>query len=192
MSTVPRIDRAQVVSFRLEVPLQALERLPDEVGSLGLDVRSGRDELVVHTVGGRSRLRFKVSAAQAVLAEVQLVDDERGLFFQRVLGPLMVRFKGDLVIRLIWNTAERNSHGEFAEVKVRQGETTYPGLGLMKNMLAPAAALGGGPESLFQEHTEAAADPLTPEEQEVERLLARARDNWGRYQKSKAPSGDDS
>src|SRR5690242_16079305 len=100
----PRIEIAEVLSFRLKVPRRELEALPDTVaGGLNLTVAVEKSELVVSAVDAESYLRFRAIGAEAMLTEIALSKDERGAFFQRVLGPLMVRFLGDLHLKLTWN-----------------------------------------------------------------------------------------
>lgn len=171
----PRIESAEVISFHLEVPLNALERLPDEVGALVLKVES-RPENRICITSGKCQLSFLAVGSVGRLSEVTVLEDERGLFFQRVLGPLVVRHRGDLHVRLLWNVAERNSHGDFAEVRILQGITTYPGLSTLRNMLI-------GTKNLPMASADAA---LTPEEQEVDQLLEEARRHYEEYLRLKS------
>lgn len=177
----PRIENAEIVSFRLKVPKAELEALPQAAAVAGIKLALSAEEkdLILSVVEGDSSLRFRSIGADVVLTEVELKNDARGLFFHKVLGTLMVRFGGDLHARLTWNTAERNSHGNFAEVKIARGSTTYPGLGA-----SPFASLGseGGVEGAPED--EGPHEP-TPEELEVKKLLEKAQGHWAEYQKLK-------
>lgn len=182
----PRIETAVVLSFRLRVPPAALEELPEKLLAqrLRLQLQSEEGELVLGTEEGESCLRFRFAGEQAVLTEIALRQDPRGSFFQCVLGPLMVRFGGDLRIRLVWNTPERNSHGEFAEVRISRGSTTYPGLADGLSALPPAS---GEVAELAVEGEAPAVEPHRSElDQAVEELLSRARSHWEEYQRLKA------
>jgi hypothetical protein len=186
----PRIETAEILSFRLKVPPAELERLPDMLGrELNLAIEDDGGELLVSMDDGDSYLRFRPIGTEAMLTEVFLCNDDRGLFFQRVLGALMVRFGGDLHIRLTWNTPDRNSHGDFAEVRISRGSTTYPGLANSLSALPPAhaGASGGGAE--VEDAGEGGAGeeeaPLSAQEKEIQEILGRARTYWDQYQRSK-------
>ncbi len=198
----PRIETAEILSFRLKIVPAALERLPSELGQeLNLTVEPDGAELVLSMEDSDSYLRFRPIGTEAMLTEIFLCNDDRGLFFQRVLGALMVRYGGDLHIRLTWNTPERNSHGDFAEVRINRGSTTYPGLANTLTSLPPpltggaqrpgsAMAAGGqdgeaGPTA----PEEAAALPPSPQEKEVLELLAKAKAHWAEYQRLKSKKG---
>jgi hypothetical protein len=182
----PRIDKAEVVSFRLEVPREALERLPDEVGALPIlvEAQPGRR---IQVSAASCRLAFVARDGLARLTEVELSNDERGLFFQRVLGPLVVQHQGDLHVKLVWNVAERNSHGDFAEVRIQRGVTTYPGLSHLKNVVEGKGAEEGAVEPVTLDPLE--TQPAV-EEDEIDRLLEEGRKYFEEYQrlKSKAQS----
>src|SRR5688572_22861771 len=110
------------------MPSAELSRTPEALGKeLSLSVESEGAELVLMMEDSECFLRFRPIGPDAMLTEVSVSKDERGLFFQRVLGALMVRYRGDLHIRLSWNVAERNTNGDFAEVRINRGSTTYPG-----------------------------------------------------------------
>lgn len=187
-----RIEIAEVVSFRLKLPQAELERLCSErEGEVPLSLARDRAELVLEATRGDSSLRFRKSDQDAVLTEIAICNDEGGLFFQRVLGPLLVRFQGDCELRLVWNVAERNTHGDFAAVTVRQGQTNYPGLSTPAQALRSALAAGHSGHPGAQQ---AAADPhLRPPdpvdlklEREIDDLLARGRELFAEYQRLKA------
>lgn len=184
---VSRIEIAEVLSFRLKVPRAELERLLEELAEeLPLTLEAEGAEVVLGPETGDSHLRFRAIGQEAVLTEVAICNDERGLFFQRALGTLLVRGAGDLHARVTWNIAEWNTHGDFAEVKVTRGASTWPGLGRAMNQAIPTAeataALGGGQAQAAAGEEEAG---LTPELQEVAELLARARRHWDEYQRLK-------
>jgi hypothetical protein len=177
-----RIEIAEIVSFRLKVGRRDLERLPEELASeLQLTLEEEGAEWVLAAEHGDCHLRFRTIGQDAVLTEIAICNDERGLFFQKVLGALMVKFGGDLHARLTWNVAEWNTHGDHAEIRIARGATTYPGLG--RNQVLP------NPDS---EHALGAKDPaeeeapLSPELREVADLLARAKLHWDEYQRLKA------
>ena len=193
-----RIEVAEVLSFRLKVPKPELERLPRQLSSeLGVVVETEGNEWVVSVEEGDSILRFRTIGTEAVLTEVVLCNDERGLFFTRVLGPLMVRHGGDLNARLTWNVAERNTEGDFAEVKIARGQSNYPGLGSPMASLPPATAQassmpgpgGGGPVNVMAVGDGAPEPQPTPEQREVQVILERARGHWEEYQRLKAAKG---
>jgi len=185
-AVTPRIETAEILSFRLKVPPDELKRLPQQVGAeLSVSLEHDGQEIVLSLEVGDSYLRFRSIGAEAMLTEIFLSNDERGAFFQQVLGPLMVRYAGDLQIRLTWNTPERNSHGDYAEVRISRGSTTYPGLSNALGALPPA----GGAEGVAALSDEAELDDLTPLEKEVHELLTRARSSWDEYQRLKDKKG---
>lgn len=189
MAVSARIDTVEVVSYRLKVPRLELERLPHgELGQeLGLELLSKDGELLILGEGGNTFLRFRPMGAEAKLIEIFLVHDPNGDFFLRVLGPLMVRFAGDLVARLIWNVPERNVNGDHAEVRITRGMTDYPGLGHvpMTGSEARAEASGTSAPPLRNE-VRAGGEELeeaepSPEADEVRELLARAKSQYEEY-----------
>ncbi|MBI3183670.1 MAG: hypothetical protein HYZ28_16150 [Myxococcales bacterium] len=181
---IPRIETAEVLSFRLKVPPQELERLPAELGAeLGLCLEPDDGELLLCREEADSYLRFRPIGAEAMLTEIFLCNDERGVFFHRVLGALMVRHGGDLRIRLSWNTPERNSHGDYAEVRISRGATTYPGLADGLPAVPPAGEGGAQVAVQGDESLEGAAPSL---EKEVEEVLSRARAHWEEYLRLKS------
>lgn len=184
----PRIETAEVLSFRLKVPPGVLSRLPQELkDELALAVEQEEGEVVVSAQESDSYIRFRPIGSEAILTEVFLARDERGLFFQRVLGALMVRHGGDLHIRLTWNTPERNSHGDFAEVRITRGATTYPGLSsVLPALPSPMAAEARQGQGIATAEDEAELESLSPQEREIQELLARARAHWAEYQRLKA------
>jgi hypothetical protein len=192
-----RIEIGEVVSFRLRVPEGALERLVSALKSeLSLEVARQGEELMVSQADGDSFLRFRPVDANMVLTEVALCNDERGLFFQRVLGALMVEHRGDLHVRLVWNVAERNTQGEFAEVSIRRGATSYPGLQpaarALRNTLVAASPQGASSHPWGEEPNSPPPEfqELSTEEHEIEQLLARGKAEWEEYQRLKGGKAD--
>jgi hypothetical protein len=184
-----RIEVAEVLSFRLKVPRSELEQLPRVLGpELGLVVETEGTELGISMDAGDSYLRFRAIGSDAILTEVVICNDERGLFFQRVLGPLMVRHQGDLAIRLTWSAHEKNTEGDYAEVKITRGQTSYPGLAQPFLSLPPAVASSAGTgeatEAMAMQSDDEAA--LPPELLEVKKILDRAKEQWAEYQRLKA------
>lgn len=183
------IETVEVLSFRLELPKLALERLGPEVGST-VPVRVARDEdgtILVEQEGHDSYLRFHVEGDAAELVEISISQDAHGAFFQKVLGALMVRFHGDLRARLVFDPRENPSEEPWVEVSVERGRTTWPGLATQSAAvrLAHAASEGGSVGTSSEGGAPAAEEPLTPEEEELSRLLARAEAAWQEYQRLK-------
>ncbi len=148
-----RIETAEVLAFRLKISRETLLGLAEyDRPALTFEVEPEGSAIVVSTESGESLLKFRSIGAEAMLTGITLANDDRGEFFHRVIGPLMVRHGGDLHIRLAWNTPERNTHGDFADVRITRGATTYPGL-LTNVLSAPPPA---GPE----ERGDAAAAPI--------------------------------
>jgi hypothetical protein len=206
---VPRIEIAEVVSFRLKLPLTEVERLPVMLAKeLDLTLEREHGEVCVTAKDGDSSLRFRPVGHDAVLTEIAICNDEGGGFFQRVLGPLMVRFEGDCELRLVWNTPDRNTHGDFGAVTIRRGQTNYPGLSRPAQALRNALVQSSAGNSPFTSEApapsqpsqaigasggqaaEGAGDhPQAPEnaidEGEIERLLTRGREQFAEYQRLK-------
>ncbi|MBN1204881.1 MAG: hypothetical protein JXB05_08150 [Myxococcaceae bacterium] len=182
-----RIEAVEVLSYRLELPRLALERLPAELGS-GLRVRVERDDdgsLLVEHEGQDSFLRFQLEGDAAELVEISIAHDAQGLFFQKVLGALMVRFHGDLRARLVFDPRERPAE-PWAEVSIEQGRTSWPGLATQGAAVRLAhAAAEGGSVGASGEGGEPPEEPLTAEEEELSRLLTRADAAWQEYQRLK-------
>jgi hypothetical protein len=186
-----RIEVAEVLSFRLKVPRPELEQLPRSLGpELGVSVETEGSELVLSIEAGDSYLRFRTIGAEAILTEVVVCNDDRGLFFQRVLGPLMVKHQGDLSIRLTWNAHEKNTEGDYSEVKITRGQTKYPGLAQPFLSLPPAVSSGSGATESAEGETMAMQSDdettVSPELLEVRKILERAKEQWAEYQRLKA------
>ncbi|MGA9520090.1 MAG: hypothetical protein WBV82_01420 [Myxococcaceae bacterium] len=182
----PRIDNAEVISFRLKVPRLELERLPQsEAGKdLGLTLTSEEGELALAAAEGDSYLRFRPIGPEAMLTDIYLFRDARGEFLLRVLGPLMVRFAGDLELRAVWSVAERNSDGDYAHVKITRGITDYPGLLKQPTTESRAGAEGSAAESIRNTLRAGGQGDLGdryPEEKEVRELLEKARAYYQEY-----------
>ena len=182
----PRIDSAEVVSFRLKVPRMELERLPQgELGqSLGLTLTPEDGELVLAAADGDSYLRFRPIGAEAMLTDIYLFRDVEGGFLLRVLGPLMIRFAGDLELRAVWSQPERNSEGDHAHVKITRGITDYPGLSRQPPAGTRTSAEGGAsasPRNTLRAGGEDELGDRYPEEREVKELLEKARAYYQEY-----------
>lgn len=184
-----RIEVVEVLSFRLRVPRRALDKLPAELKSeLGLRLSPSEDgTLLLGQEDEDSFLRFRLTGDAAELSEIAIANDEGGTFFQAVLGSLMVRFAGDLRVRLVFDPEGTESGEPWAEVRIEKGRTTYPGLATQAAAanLSHAASHGG---SVGPSDDEAAADedaPPSPEEEELAQLLRKADSAWQEYQRLK-------
>jgi hypothetical protein len=181
----PRIETVEVLSYRLKVPLTELEQLSDtDLGrELGLTLEYDGNELVLAASQADCAVRFRPIGAEAMLCEIAIARDEGGAFFEGVLLPLAARHRGDLHLRVVWNDGDRNTHGNWAEVKISHGmdESGRP--------LYAATLVGAAGEQVEPPESEPER-PLTPEEtaeqHEVERLLAKGRALWDQYQRAKA------
>jgi len=179
-----RIETAEILSFRLKVPAVELPRLPVMLSSeLSLSVEDDEGETVLSVADSDSYLRFKAIGAEAMLTEVFLCNDVGGLFFERVLAALMVRHGGDLHARLVWSVADRNTKGDYAEIRIDKGKATQPSLA------AAGAALAAD-----EEEDPSALEVEGPEgrsalEVDVAESLARAKAHWAEYQRLKAKKG---
>jgi hypothetical protein len=182
------IEAVEVLSFRLELPKLALEQLPSELGT-ALRVLVQKDEdgtLLVEHEGQENFLRFHLEGDSAELMEISIARDAQGSFFQKVLGALMVRFHGDLRVRLVFDPRENPSKEPWAEVSVERGRTSWPGLATQSAAVRlQHAATEGGSVGASGEGGEAPEEPLTPEEEELSRLLSRAETAWQEYQRLK-------
>jgi hypothetical protein len=182
-----RIEVVEVLSFRLRVPQRALERLPGELETeLELRLVSSEDgSLLLAQDTEECYLRFRPTGDDAELIEIAIANDAGGTFFQAVLGALMVRFGGDLRVRLVFDPSGSEVGEPWAEVFIEKGRTTYPGLATQAAAanLSQAATEGG---SVGPDEAEAADEgPLSPEEEELARLLRKAQDSWQEYQRLK-------
>jgi hypothetical protein len=183
-----RIEAVEVLSFRLELPKLVLERLPSELGpALPLHVEREDDgTLSVEHQGQASFLRFHLEGDAAELVEISIAQDAQGAFFQKVLGALMVRFHGDLRARVVFDPRENNSQEPWGEVSIERGRTNWPGLATQSAAVRMAhAAAEGGSVGASGDGSEPPEEPLTAEEEELSRLLARADAAWQEYQRLK-------
>jgi len=182
------IEAVEVLSFRLELPRLALERLPSELGA-ALRVFVEKDEdgtLLVEHEGQESFLRFHVAGDSAELMEISITQDTQGGFFQKVLGALMVRFNGDLRARLVLDPRENPTKEPWVEVSIEQGRTNWPGLATQSAAVRlQHAAAEGGSVGASGGGGEPSEEPLTPEEEELSRLLSQAEAAWQEYQRLK-------
>jgi hypothetical protein len=206
-----RIEVAELVSFRLKMPREALQRLPEELaGEVPLSLTVEEGELVLSDAEADSFLRFRPIGREAVLTDAAVLNDARGRFFRSVFGALLVRFGGDLDAHLVWSDEGRNASEAWTEVRVERGATRFPGLAaaVSANRLAAAASAdavfgepgtGGraqgapspGPEALQAAPADGdeAAGPTAEQRaefEEVAQLLARAAEAWEEYQRLKA------
>lgn len=183
-----RIEAVEVLSFRLELPKLVLERMPGEQRN-ALPLRLDREEdgtVTLEHEGQESFLRFRLDGEGAELIEICILHDARGVFFQQVLGSLMVRFLGDLRARLVFDPLENASDEPWAEVSIERGRTSWPGLATQSAALRLAHAAAEGGSVGTSEGGESAPDePLSAEEEELTRILARAETAWQEYQRLK-------
>jgi hypothetical protein len=179
----PRIESVEVLNFRLKVPLAELEQLADTAAGkqLGLTLEYDGNELVLGCGHSDSALRFRPIGAEAMLSEIAIARDEGGAFCQGVLLALATRFRGDLHLKVVWNEGERNTHGNWAEVKVARGvaEAGAPAY-------APAGAASGPTGEQIEPLEQDPEPPLTEQERELSELLTKARAYWDEYQRLKA------
>lgn len=185
----PRIEIAEVVSFRLTLPHATLEQTVADLSSeLPISLDQEGTDLVLTLTGGDCSLRFAPMDGEVALTEVLICNDEGGAFFSRVLARLVAEHEGDLEVRLVWNAAARNTHGTHATVAFRRGRPAAPSpTASPGNVLRDAAVAGGEPSGeLFPAPQQAAADQRAVEEEEIRRILERARAEWAEYQRLKA------
>jgi hypothetical protein len=185
-----RIEVVEVLSFRLRVPRRALDRLPAELKSeLGLRLSPSEDgTLLLGQEDEDSFLRFRLTGDAAELTEIAIANDEGGTFFQAVLGSLMVRFAGDLRVRLVFDPDGMESGEPWAEVRIEKGRTTYPGLATQAAAanLSHAASEGGAVGPSDDEGALEEDAPPSPEEEELAQLLRKADSAWQEYQRLKS------
>jgi hypothetical protein len=188
----PRIEIAEVVSFRLTLPPAALDQVVDDLSSeLSLLLEQEGTDLSVKQASGDCALRFTPVDEELVLTEVLVCNDDGGTFFWRVLARLMTEHEGDLEARLVWSAAERNVQGNHAAVAFRRGRPIpQPGAPSSPgNVLREAALAAGDPLGDLAEVQPSAAPDPAGEEEEVRRLLARAQSAWAEYQRLKSARG---
>jgi hypothetical protein len=179
---------AEVLSFRLKVPRAEVEKTVERSGRQDVPVSLTAEgaELVIAAVNGESLMRFRPIGRDAILTEIVIANDPLGLFFHRILGPLMLRFQGDLHARLTWNAAEKNINGDYTDVKITRGVTRYAAL-------VNAIVQEPSPEVLTESLDEGPEDEseLSPEEKEIRALMRKAKTHWDEYQKLKAQRDDE-
>jgi hypothetical protein len=163
-----RLESLDVSRVRLQIPMEDFDALPAR-----LDVTLTRegDELLLSNEQPGCALRFEVKGEHAELAEVRIRHDEKGRFFQQVLGVLLIEYQGDLDALAEWNAPK----GLRAPVKVQRGETHYPLL---------ASLRAARPRPPLADHGE--DDTVTTLEDRVERHLTHARAAWEEYQRLKS------
>ncbi len=194
-----RIDSAEVVSFRLKVPRLELDRMcQSPVGQeLALElVEDESGQLHLGPAHGDSFARFRPTGAEALLTEVYIARDANGEFLLRVLGALMVRFAGDLELRLTWNVPERNRTADLTELQIARGLTEFPGIGHVPTTEEEARAGAGGGAAggaasrneLRAGAEEMAAIP-SEEAEEIQRLLEKGREQFEEYLRLKRQRG---
>jgi len=184
----PRIEIAEVVSFRLTLPYSALEQAADGELPLSLE-QDGADVMLKQADGGDCSLRFAPVGEELVLTEVLICNDEAGAFFSRVLAPLLTDHAGDLEAKLVWSQASRNTHGSHAPVVFRRGRAVPQPASAPSpaNVLREAVLAGGDPQGeLAGVQAASGQAPASPDEEEIRQLLARAKEHWAEYQRLKA------
>jgi hypothetical protein len=183
----PRIEIAEVVSFRLTVPYSALEQAAgDPPGEVPLSLEQDGADVVLKQADGDCALRFAPVGEELVLTEVLICNDEAGAFFSRVLGRLLTEHSGDLEAKLVWSQVSRNTHGTHATVVFRRGRaipqpSSAPSAA---NVLREAVLAGGDPQGELA-GVQAASGRAMADEEEIRRLLARAKEHWAEYQRLK-------
>jgi len=192
----PRIEIAEVVSFRLTLPYAALEQMTADLsGDLPLALEEDGADVVLKLADGDCALRFAPVGEELVLTEVLICNDEAGAFFARVLARLLTEHDGDMEAKLVWSLASRNTHGTHAPVMYRRGRAVpqpppRPGTRSPANVLRDAVLSGGDPQGeLAEVQTAADQTAASDVEEEVRRLLARAKDAWAEYQRLKSARG---
>ena len=188
----PRIEIAEVVSFRLTLPYSALEEaVGDTPGepSPSLSLEQDGADIVLKQAEGDCALRFAPVGEELVLTEVMICNDEAGAFFSSVLGRLLADHAGDLEAKLVWSQASRNTQGTHASVVFRRGRAVpQPGPApSAANVLRDAVLAGGDPQGELA-GVQASSDqaPASADEEEIRRILARAKEQWAEYQRLKS------
>lgn len=151
-------------SAHLEVPAEQIAHLAKQLGCVAKE--STREVVLLGPSAGCS-LHFDRVDTLLLLREVNVVDDENGLFAVHVLGRLLSAFEGELEATLLTVPAELYP----AQLSVQGGESTHPLFATVMPSLTPS---------------------LSPAELDrVERLLAEAREAWDLWQRSKQQSSTD-
>ncbi|HLT31384.1 MAG TPA: hypothetical protein VK013_15205 [Myxococcaceae bacterium] len=189
----PRLEVAELLSFRLRLPKEALDEVLSPPGDTFLTLTREGGDLVLADSGADSFLRFKQVKEELVLTDVALLNDPRARFL-KVLAALLIRFEGDLEAQLVWSDAQRNTVEGWTDLRVHRGQTEHPALAVprLQNQLrqVPEALSPEGGAALF---TESEEGPAPDEAEEIARLLVRAEAAWSEYQRLKnertAPRG---
>lgn len=172
MST--RIEVVELLSFKLSVPREILERLPEELDTAcRLVVEREDGELVLAEKSGDSFVRFRENKEQVGMSGALICNDLEGKFFREVLCALLMRYGGDIEARVMWNDPSLNSAGDYAELSIKGGR-------VMPSAAARAAS------NVLRAAAPDLAPPTPPELREIEELLDRADREWAEYQRLKA------
>jgi hypothetical protein len=193
----PRIESAEILSFRLSVPREALVRLAHDLrNEVPLTLIEDSRGIKLGLEDGECLLRFRARGDEAFLVEVAVSNDENGLFFNRAFGTLLAQHQGDLQAKVSWDGApERNTHGTHALVVVRNGVTQSGAraVNALRNTLVAAGDGGSGedgnPFGPGQGNSNTPPPPNREDEEllaEVQQLLARGKAQWDEYQKLKS------
>lgn len=186
----PRIERAEILSLRLVVPLRALDQLRE---SCPLPLELERSEDALKVVFGECSLSFRRDGEIARLSDVCIRSDERGSFFRDVLCALMSEHAGDLHAKLAWRAPDRENGLGSAEVRIRRGEAQTSMSAAMRNVvdnLRHAAqplfdATHPGEPAAAAEAGEAKGEPMPhPDAEllaEVDKLLEDGRRHYAEY-----------
>src|SRR5690606_39058667 len=170
----PRLEVAELLSFRLRLPREALDEVLSPPGDTFLTLTREGGDLVLSDSGADSFLRFKPLKNELVLTDVALLNDPRARFL-KVLAALLIRFEGDLEAQLVWGDAQRNGEEAWTDLRVNNGLTDHPALAVprLQNQLrqVPEAVL---PETDGDRGPLFAEGPATDEAEEIARLLVRA------------------
>lgn len=126
-------------AFSLEFPVEDLGELTDQ---LEVSVEPMEAGFLLSGEASQCALRFVVERRRARLSDLVLRDDERGRFFQQVLGALLVQYEGQLSGWATWS-----DRAQPARVTVRNGLSHEP-------LLAALASARGGALQTLPEPTD--------------------------------------
>jgi hypothetical protein len=116
--TSARLLAFEADAFSLEFPVEDLGTIAEQ---LGVSVEPMEAGFLLSGEASHCALRFVVEQQRARLSDLVLRDDERGRFFQQVLGALLVQYEGQLSGWATWS-----NRGERARVTVRNGLSHDP------------------------------------------------------------------
>jgi hypothetical protein len=151
-------------SAHLEVPADQIGKLAAQLGCVAEE--SLREVVLLGPSPGCS-LHFDRVDALLLLRELNVVDDENGLFAVQVLGRLLAKFEGELEATLMMVPAQIYP----ARLVVRAGESRHPLFATVMPSVTPL---------------------LSPTESDlVDQLLAEAKDAWQAWQRSKQQNSND-